>query len=68
MSISIKNLVDANDVKSIGQMATLCGVPERWLRNKVAAGEVESQRVGYNLFIANSEAKKIRNLADRRQR
>jgi glutamate racemase len=63
-----KHLIDAESVKSIGIMATECSVAERWLRNKVANGDVASVRVGYNLFVPNSEAEKIKKLAAQREK
>ncbi len=62
-----KNLIDADGVKSIGAMATECGVPEKWLRNRVAAGDVPCVRIGWNLFIADSETEKIQKLAAQRE-
>jgi hypothetical protein len=62
-----KKLFDADSVKSIGAMAADCAVPERWLRNKVASGDVRSQRVGYNVFVPKSEAAKIKELAKLRR-
>ena len=58
-----KHLVDANGIKSVGAKANECGVPERWLRNRVAAGEVLSVRIGWNVFVPDSETEKIRKLA-----
>ena len=58
-----KNLIDADDVKPIGAKAAECGVPERWLRNKVASGDVASVRIGWNIFVPDSQTEKIRKLA-----
>lgn len=59
-------MIDANAVKSIAVKAAECGVPERWLRGRVAAGEVSSVRIGWNVFIADTETAKIRELAANR--
>jgi hypothetical protein len=58
-----RNPIDPDEVKSIGTMAHECNVPERWLRNRVAAREVASRRIGYNLFVPMSEVDKIKKLA-----
>jgi len=61
--MSKKNLIDADSVKSIGAMAIACGVPERWLRNRVAAGDVLCVRIGWNVFVEDSQIEKIKELA-----
>lgn len=63
-----QNVIDTGSVRSLGTMAYENGVPERWLRNKVANGEVDSRRIGYNLFIPISETDKIKKLALRRHK
>ena len=63
-----KNLVDTDDLKSIGAKATELHVPERWLRNRVAAGEVLSVRIGWNVFVPDSQTEKIKKLAGQREK
>ena len=63
-----KNLIDADGVKSIGAKATECRVPEIWLRNRVAAGEVLCIRIGWNVFVPESETEKIKKLAAQREK
>jgi hypothetical protein len=63
-----KHLIDVDGVKSIATKANECNVPERWLRNRVAAGEVLCVRVGYNVFVPDSETEKIKRLAARREK
>jgi hypothetical protein len=67
MKTAKKNLLEPEKLKSIGTIATKIGVPERWLRNKVASGHVQSVRVGYNLFVPIAETAKIKKLAAHRR-
>jgi hypothetical protein len=55
--------IDADGVRNIGATAVAAGVPERWLRDRVAAGDVPCIRIGWNLFVANSEIENIQKLA-----
>ena len=61
-----KTLIDVNGVLSIGAMATKCGVPALWLRNKVAQGEIACTRIGWNLFVSDDQIEKIKVLAAQR--
>jgi hypothetical protein len=62
--LSMKKLkVDADALKNIPAKAAECGVPERWLRNRIAAGEVSCVRIGWNVFIPDTETNKIKDLA-----
>ncbi len=61
-----KNLIDSNGVKSISVKAGECRVPERWLRNEVAAGRVFCVRIRWNVFVPDSETEKIKKLAAQR--
>jgi hypothetical protein len=63
-----KTLIDTDGVKSISVKATECGVPERWLRGRVAAGEVLHVRIGWNVFVPESETEKIKKLAAQREK
>jgi hypothetical protein len=58
-----KKTIDANDLKNIPAKAAECGVPERWLRNRIAAGDVSCVRIGWNVFIPDTETTRIKDLA-----
>ena len=55
-------------MKTIGTIAYELGVPERWLRNKVANGEIASRRIGYNVLVPITETDKIKKLAQLRRK
>ena len=61
--VMTKRLVDPDGVRPLGAMARECFVPERWLRTRIGAGEVDSVRVGYNIFVPVTEAAQIKQLA-----